>query len=387
MDAHGWIIVAMAASTLITLVAVLRRRRADSRLHAQLHQLTTDFVNIANTELQENRAGRQELKNHFDRASANQTLRVDGMTEQIGEMVTLTRLDIQRLSGVVEQGLEQLKFTRDAAASPPDFSAVVPSIVEAISTQHMEAVQAYEQSASRMTDIASGLDRSQVEAEQRILTKMEDQALLWEQGMDGLGKRLVAIESRLLQSAQSSPEQNPAQPGRQDSTPCQPSATGPAGDAFGRARLAALLSARLPSPEFQLDARLAADSPHTIAAVIHLCGATQSTSAMRLPVHAVFPYSDQEAIVAARKTGDTFAIAEATNALSHCLEEAAGWLQYYTRAADPAIQISVLFLPTEALYAEAMQIPELQAKLCHRYGVVIVGPSTLIPLLKKMGHP
>ncbi len=100
-----------------------------------------------------------------------------------------------------------------------------------------------------------------------------------------------------------------------------------------------------------------------------------------LPIDAKFPRDDWERLEHAYEHGGADEIAAAGKAFERAIRDEAKSIcgkYIYVPLTTP---YAVMFLPTEALYAEVIRRPGLQQELQQKCSVVIAGPSTLMAIL------
>ncbi|MBQ9251759.1 MAG: DNA recombination protein RmuC [Clostridia bacterium] len=103
-----------------------------------------------------------------------------------------------------------------------------------------------------------------------------------------------------------------------------------------------------------------------------------------LPVDSKFPQESYLRLVDASQKGDAAAAEEARKALVRRLKaEAKTIAEKYISPPDTA-DFAFMFLPTEALYAEALQSPDLVESIQRDYRVVISGPGNFAAMLSAL---
>lgn len=100
-----------------------------------------------------------------------------------------------------------------------------------------------------------------------------------------------------------------------------------------------------------------------------------------LPIDAKFPLEAYQRLQEAVEQADAEAVEEAARQLEQRLVACAADIRNKYVAPPQTTDFAILFLPVEALYAEALRRPGLQERLQRDYGVVIAGPTTLYAIL------
>jgi DNA recombination protein RmuC len=101
-----------------------------------------------------------------------------------------------------------------------------------------------------------------------------------------------------------------------------------------------------------------------------------------LPIDAKFPVEDYERLLAASDAGDADAERSASRMLERRMRDEAKKIA--TKYINPpvTVEFAVLYLPTDALYAEVARIPGLIDEIGRECRVLVMGPSLLPALLR-----
>ncbi len=120
-----------------------------------------------------------------------------------------------------------------------------------------------------------------------------------------------------------------------------------------------------------------------VDAVICLPGAEPGALIM-LPIDAKFPIADAQRLFAAQESGEAEAVKSARAGLEALIRrEAKSISDKYIRPPETT-DFAIMFLPSEALFAEAVRSPELLDD-CHRnYKIMIAGPASLWAVLSSL---
>jgi DNA recombination protein RmuC len=104
-----------------------------------------------------------------------------------------------------------------------------------------------------------------------------------------------------------------------------------------------------------------------------------------LPIDSKFPVEDYERLLAASEAGDIEAERAATRMLERRLRDEARKIASKYIAPPVTVEFAILYLPTDALYAEAARIPGLIDDIGRECRVLLMGP-TLFPALLRTIH-
>ncbi len=147
---------------------------------------------------------------------------------------------------------------------------------------------------------------------------------------------------------------------------------------WGEAQARAMLDDILPPGAYETNSKLREDSDDVVefAVIMPMRGDNRPL----LPIDAKFPTEDYERLLAASEAGDLEAERTATRALERRVREEARKIA--TKYIHPPITVefAVLYLPTDALYAEVARIPGLIDEIGRDCRVLLMGP-TLFPAL------
>lgn len=103
-----------------------------------------------------------------------------------------------------------------------------------------------------------------------------------------------------------------------------------------------------------------------------------------LPIDAKFPQDDFERLVDAQEAGNAAGAAEAGRALEARVRSEARSIREKYVCPPHTTDFALLFLPTEALYAELLRRPGLVEWLQRECRVALAGPTTLAALLNSL---
>ncbi len=103
-----------------------------------------------------------------------------------------------------------------------------------------------------------------------------------------------------------------------------------------------------------------------------------------LPIDAKFPLEDYQRLVQAQEAGDADAVQATARQLESRLGQCARDIHQKYIHPPVTTDFAILFLPTEALFAEVMRRPGLAEQLQRQYRVTVAGPTTLWAILTSL---
>lgn len=152
---------------------------------------------------------------------------------------------------------------------------------------------------------------------------------------------------------------------------------------WGETQVRAMLDDVLPPGTYLTNHKLRDDSDDVVefAVIMPMRGDTRPL----LPIDAKFPVEDYERLLAASAAGDAEAERVATRGLDRRIRDEAK--KIHTKYINPpvTVEFAVLYLPTDALYAEVARIPGLIDDIGRDCRVLVMGPS-LFPALLRTIH-
>ena len=110
----------------------------------------------------------------------------------------------------------------------------------------------------------------------------------------------------------------------------------------------------------------------------------EPNSEIWIPIDAKFPQEDYQRLVAASEIGDLEGIRKATEDLKKAVRKSAQAIQDKYIAPPHTTDFAIMFVPTEALYAEILKQPGLLEQLQQEFRVVLTGPTTLSAFLNSL---
>jgi len=139
----------------------------------------------------------------------------------------------------------------------------------------------------------------------------------------------------------------------------------------------------LPPGAYETNRKLRADSDEVVEFVVIM--PMRGEVRPVLPIDAKFPVEDYERLLAASDAGDVEGERTATRALERRVREEARKIATKYILPPVTVEFAVLYLPTDALYAEVARIPGLIDDIGRQHRVLLMGP-TLFPALLRTIH-
>ena len=152
---------------------------------------------------------------------------------------------------------------------------------------------------------------------------------------------------------------------------------------WGETQVKAMLDDVLPPGTYHTNHKIRADSDDVVefAVSMPMRGETRPL----LPIDAKFPIEDYERLLAASEAGDAEAERTATRGLDRRIRDEAKKIHAKYINPPVTVEFAVLYLPTDALYAEVARIPGLIDDIGRDCRVLVMGPS-LFPALLRTIH-
>jgi DNA recombination protein RmuC len=152
---------------------------------------------------------------------------------------------------------------------------------------------------------------------------------------------------------------------------------------WGETQLRALLDDLLPEGSVVCNAHLREGSAEAVEFAVRMpVRAADGEARPLLAIDAKFPISDFERLLDASEAADAEGERAARRALETRLRLEARKIADKYIVPPVTVEFAVMYLPTDALYAEAARIPGLIDELGQRLRVMVMGPSLLPALLR-----
>lgn len=388
MPASETLLIALVVLALVLLalqVALLLRGRGDAGLSAKLDALKDDNERLQRALREEQRSGREELQQGFERFRGHVSEQLGDMSRQQAERIDGFGQRLTALTDGTNAGLQTLaqRLTEDARKSREELTLALSRFGEQ-QQQRLGALGAEHE--KRMGEVRGTL-------EGQLKTLREDNAAQLEKMRATVDEKLQStLETRLGHSFQLVSERLEAvQRGLGE---MQSLATG-VGDLkrvlgnvktrgiLGEVQLGALLEQLLIAEQYEANVATVPGSAERVEFAIRLPGADREHPVW-LPVDAKFPREDYERLLDAQERADADAANLAAIALERRVREEAKTIRAKYVAPPHTTDFAILFLPTEGLYAEVLRRPGLFEALQHEHRVTVAGPTTLSALLNSL---
>lgn len=150
---------------------------------------------------------------------------------------------------------------------------------------------------------------------------------------------------------------------------------------WGETQLGSLLEDFLAPDQYTRNVAINPNSQERVEFAIRLPRLTDGHSEVLLPIDAKFPHDSFERLVSAAEAGNATELEEAAKSLERAVRAQAKDIATKYISPPASTDYAVMFLPSEALYAEVARRAGLVESVTKDYSVMIAGPSTLTALL------
>jgi DNA recombination protein RmuC len=152
---------------------------------------------------------------------------------------------------------------------------------------------------------------------------------------------------------------------------------------WGETQVKAMLDDILPPGAYETNKKVRPDSDDVVefAVIMPMRGEIRPV----LPIDSKFPIEDYDRLLAASEAGDIEAERTATRMLERRVRDEARKIASKYIAPPVTVEFAILYLPTDALYAEVARIPGLVDDIGRECRVLLMGP-TLFPALLRTIH-
>jgi DNA recombination protein RmuC len=152
---------------------------------------------------------------------------------------------------------------------------------------------------------------------------------------------------------------------------------------WGEAQVRAMLDDILPVGAYETNRKLRSDCDDAVEFVVLMPG--RGDDRPLLPIDAKFPVQDYERLLAAVDAGDADAERAASRRLETTVRQQAKKIAAKYINPPVTVEFAVMYLPTDALFAEVARIPGLIDEIGRECRVLVLGPS-LFPALLRTIH-
>ena len=152
---------------------------------------------------------------------------------------------------------------------------------------------------------------------------------------------------------------------------------------WGETQVRAMLDDILPPGAYETNRKVRPDSDEAVEFVVIM--PMRGENKPLLPIDAKFPVEDYERLLAASEAGDAEGERTATRRLERAVREQAKKIAAKYINPPVTVEFAVMYLPTDALYAEVARIPGLIDEIGRECRVLVLGPC-LFPALLRTIH-
>ena len=356
-----WILLALAALTVILLVALLMRRPAPDR-HAELLATLADGTERSERALRQEvadsaRSTRQELGQNFAsfqaalvqqgaEATRTQNAQIDAFAQQL----TLMQKTLADTLNTQLQGLSESNARR---------------LAEVRATMETQLAQLQQTNTAKLDEMRKTVDEKlQSTLEARLGESFKQVADRLDQVHKGLGEmQTLAIGVGSLQRVLTNVKTR---------------------GVFGEVQLEALLEQVLTTEQYAKQVETKPRSGQRVDFAVRFPGRSADGAPVWLPIDAKFPRDDYERLIDAHERADALAVELAGKALEARIRSEAKSIADNYLAAPHTTDFAILFLPVESLYAEVLRRPGLMDAVQRQHRVTLAGPTTLLAMLNSL---
>jgi DNA recombination protein RmuC len=379
------ILLVVVVLILLLQVAATLRGRGEAGSSAKLDALKEDGARLERALREEQRGGREELQQSFERVRGHLREQLTGMSQQQAERIDGFAQRLGVLTERTDAGLQALtqRLADDARKSREESTLTLNRFGDLLQ-QRLVALTA--DNEKRMGEVRATL-------EAKLGAIQQDNAAKLEQMRATVDEKLqTTLETRLGQSFKLVSDRLEAvQRGLGE---MQNLATG-VGDLkrvlsnvkrrgiLGEVQLGSLLEDLLTIEQYAGNVATVPGSNERVEYAIRMPGQDDGEN-VYLPIDSKFPVEDYQRLLEAQDAADVEAAAVAGRALEVRMREEAKRIRTKYVAPPHTTDFAVLFLPTEGLYAEVLRRPGLFESLQREQRVMVAGPTTLSALLNSL---
>ena len=378
------LVILLVLVLLLQLVALLRGR-GDAGVIARLDALKDDSARVERTLRKEQRAGREELQQGFDRFRSHLGEQFGGMSQQQGERIDGFGQRLNLLTERTDTGLQALaqRLAEDARKSREETTLALNHFGEQ-QQQRLAALGAEHE--KRMGEVRATLEAKLGAIQQDNAAKLEQMRATVDEKLQNTLETRLGHSFRLVSERLEAVQRGLGE--------MQNLATG-VGDLkrvltnvktrgiLGEVQLGSLLEQMLTAEQYESNAITVPGSSERVEFAIRMPGQGEGEHIL-LPIDAKFPMEDYQRLLEAQEIADIEAAAIAGRALEVRVREEAKRIKGKYVAPPHTTDFAVLFLPTEGLFAEVIRRPGLFELLQREHRVTVAGPTTLSALLNSL---
>lgn len=153
---------------------------------------------------------------------------------------------------------------------------------------------------------------------------------------------------------------------------------------WGELQFGAILEQVMRPEQYDRNVKLKSGSDDLVEFAIKIPSKEDSSDFLYLPIDSKFPSDLYLAVVDASSSGDPIAVQAAVRKLKARVETEARSIRDKYIVPPETTDFAIMFLPTEAMYAEVLKIDGLAEYCQTKYRVVISGPTTIMALLNSL---
>jgi DNA recombination protein RmuC len=378
-------LVILAALVLLLQVAMLLRGRGDPGLGAKLDALKDDSARVERTLREEQRAGREELQQGFDRFRGHLGEQLNGMSQQQAERIDSFGQRLAALTDGTSQGLQTLaqQLTEDARKSRAEATLALNHFGEQ-QQQRFAALSAEHE--KRMGEVRATLEAKLGAIQQDNAAKLEQMRATVDEKLHAtletrLGESFKLVSDRLEAVQRGLGEMQSLASGVGDLKRVLGNVK--TRGVLGETQLGALLEQLLTPDQYAVNVAVVPNSDARVEYAIHMPNGVDG-AALWLPIDAKFPLEDYQRLQEAQENANATAAVDAANALERRVRDEAKRIRSKYVAPPHTVDFAILFLPTEGLFAEVLRRPGLFESLQRDHHITIAGPTTLAAILTSL---
>ncbi|MFZ3119398.1 MAG: DNA recombination protein RmuC [Variovorax sp.] len=359
-----WILLGLAALTVILLIALLMRRPAPDR-HAEL--LAT-FATLADGTERSERALRQEVAD-----SARST------RQELGQNFASFQ------AALVQQGAEATR-TQNAQidAFAQQLTLMQKTLADTLNTQ-LQGLS--ESNARRLAEVRATMETQLAQLQQTNTAKLDEMRKTVDEKLQStlearLGESFKQVADRLDQVHKGLGEMQTLAVGVGSLQRVLTNVK--TRGVFGEVQLEALLEQVLTTEQYAKQVETKPRSGQRVDFAVRFPGRSADGAPVWLPIDAKFPRDDYERLIDAHERADVLAVEVAGKALEARIRSEAKSIADNYLAAPHTTDFAILFLPVESLYAEVLRRPGLMDAVQRQHRVTLAGPTTLLAMLNSL---
>jgi DNA recombination protein RmuC len=361
--------------------------RADAA--SQRQELSQQFVQLAQqqrSELAQQRSDLAQQRSELDQRIAQLEHRLDGAFNALANRVAEL---IQQLSTTSAQSTATLH-----AALREQLTQTRTEITNAVAAMSKEASASLGQIADRVTNQLAAQNRDSGESMEKLRStvelklgsiqsaadaKLEQMRLTVDEKLSStlntrLGETFKQVSDRLAEVQNGFGEMRSLAGNVTDLRRLMTNVK--TRGVWGEVQLANLLEQIFVPSQYDRNFRPRPRSAEAVEFALRLPGQETGDVPVYLPIDSKFPIEDFQRLVEATEAGDVDGAKLATKALENRIYGCARDIRDKYINPPVTTNFAVLFLPTEALYAEVAKMPGLLETLMRDYKVIAQGPTT-----------